>query len=397
MLSYFESVNNTTVYQKLEMHTWLSKIKYGSFEQHVNYVRRCQDKTEVDRIKIKELPCVVYNFELDKQRNTENITSATGYFFIDIDVPFDIRTLNRSKIFALYKSLRGTGYHVIVKVDGLTINNYDDAYSFIIKSLQLEDVVDKCAKGKIQPSVISYDPDLFINDNSLVFDLSKLISVTPPLELFNKTLVKETFSQSGGVKKINFNCANEMEFNNEPYIADWQNINFIECRLTGKIKEGKRNKTLFAYGANLVYLNPTLSKEELVRLLHSVNISACIEPLEYKDIISIINTLFKYREEGKLKPLYRPKKRSIVFNPEAKLDYDTKMGIVHSVRREKCAVDSKNKIYEILENWDFTTHGTISQSKIVKNNAISKKTVEKYYSEFKDYILELNMNYKLSN
>jgi hypothetical protein len=65
-------------------------------------------------------------------------------------------------------------------------------------------------------------------------------------------------------------------------------------------------------------------------------------------------------------------------------------------RREKCAEESRTKLYHIIENWDFTTHGTISQSKIVKNNPISKKTLEKYYREFKQYIQELNITFKLS-
>lgn len=396
-LNVFNNLKDTTVSKTISITDWLNHIQKGRYSDYVNYLRTLTEKNDIDKFKAEELNCVVYNFNLNKKRNSENIVSATGYFFIDIDVPFDTRLLNRSKIYALYKSCTGKGIHIIVQVDGLNQNNYDDAYTFIINTLGIEQYVDKCAKGKIQAALISYDPNLFHNPNSFVFDLSRLVQSVPQGTLSNKTSKKETFRQPWGtVERINFNCANDMEFDNGDYIADWQNIDFIECRLTGKIKEGKRNKTLFAYGANLVYLNPTLTKEKLTAILHNVNIASCDMPLEYKDIASMMNTLFKYKQEGKLTPLYKPKKRSIVFNPDAKLSYDEKMVIVHSIQKEKCAEESKTKIYDIIENWDFEAHKLISVRNISNNYPISKKTVAKYYSEFKDYIQELNMTHKLS-
>jgi len=144
-------------------------------------------------------------------------------------------------------------------------------------------------------------------------------------------------------------------------------------------------------------LNPTFTKEKYISILNSANITRCEKPLEYKEIVSIINTLCKYNEEGKLEPLYRPKKRSIVFRPEAKLDYDAKMAIVHKERVKKYANDSKEKIRSILETWDFEAYGLISQRNIAKNFNINIKTVEKYYSEFKQDIQEMNMAEKLTN
>jgi hypothetical protein len=56
--------------------------------------------------------------------------------------------------------------------------------------------------------------------------------------------------------------------------------------------------------------------------------------------------------------------------------------------------DSKQKIYEILECWDFEKYGKISIRNISNNFNISKKTIAKYYSEFKAYIIEINNEYK---
>jgi hypothetical protein len=48
------------------------------------------------------------------------------------------------------------------------------------------------------------------------------------------------------------------------------------------------------------------------------------------------------------------------------------------------------KLYNIIEQWDFDIYGKISIRKISNNFPISKKTVAKYWSEFKEYVNELN-------
>jgi transposase len=73
------------------------------------------------------------------------------------------------------------------------------------------------------------------------------------------------------------------------------------------------------------------------------------------------------------------------------------MAIVHKERVKKYANDSKEKIRSILETWDFEAYGLISQRNIAKNFNINIKTVEKYYSEFKQDIQEMNMAEKLTN
>jgi hypothetical protein len=51
---------------------------------------------------------------------------------------------------------------------------------------------------------------------------------------------------------------------------------------------------------------------------------------------------------------------------------------------------STSKLYSIIEAWDFEKMGLISQPKIYNNHGISKKTVEKYWKHFKEYVAELN-------
>lgn len=58
--------------------------------------------------------------------------------------------------------------------------------------------------------------------------------------------------------------------------------------------------------------------------------------------------------------------------------------------------NSETKLYEINENWDFVKYGNITQRKIYGEKAfhISKKTVEKYYRFFIDFVEALNNDFK---
>jgi hypothetical protein len=395
MLSLFKSVKQTSVIEMFDIHNWLFDIKDGSYKKDVEYVRNIQDKVEIQKIKETELPCVVYNFQLYEKRNTQNIASATGYFFIDIDVPFDVRLLNTSKIFAYYRSLRGTGYHILVKVDGLTIDNYNDAYSYIINDLGLEYYVDKCAKGIIQASLISYDPDLFLNDDSLTFDLSKLISSVPQSQYINKTIKEEHIRAKGVQQRYRFNNIRDFEFDGKDYIVDWGNIDFIASYKGKNIRIGRRNKVLFDFTRNFVFLNQHLSYEETLSVISNVNISMFDTPLEYKQVISIVTSIIKYKQAGTLKPII--KKRSIIFNPQSKYTPQEKNERTLELLAERKTDMSKEKIRSILETWDFDAYGLISVRNIANNHSISKKTVAKYYKEFKNDIQEMNMAEKLSN
>jgi len=114
--------------------------------------------------------------------------------------------------------------------------------------------------------------------------------------------------------------------------------------------------------------------------------------MNQKRVWSIVNSIFKQKDEGKLVPIYYNKVRRIVFNETAKLTYEEKMLIVGKELSNYHKNNSTNKLYEIINNWDFN-NGKISIRNISKFNKISKVTVQKYYAEFKDQIEDMNTNY----
>jgi hypothetical protein len=122
----------------------------------------------------------------------------------------------------------------------------------------------------------------------------------------------------------------------------------------------------------------------------NVNKVACIEPLPDQEIGKIAGSVIKKNKEETLKPIVSLRK--IVFNPEVGYSAEEKRDIVLQLCNEKRSGEVKQKLYEIIENWDWQM-GKISQRKIIANNSIAKKTVEKYWFEFKEHVKELNNRY----
>jgi hypothetical protein len=104
----------------------------------------------------------------------------------------------------------------------------------------------------------------------------------------------------------------------------------------------------------------------------------------------VIDSVFKYFDEGTLKPIYNKTKRKIIFSSNSEYTAEEKREIVLDICNKKKSDDSKQKIYDIIEAWDFDNYGKISIRKISNNFPISKKTVAKYWNEFKEYINQLN-------
>ena len=69
---------------------------------------------------------------------------------------------------------------------------------------------------------------------------------------------------------------------------------------------------------------------------------------------------------------------------------EEKMQQVVIEMKKMYADKSCQKINDIITDWDFKLYGKISIRKISDNYPISKKTVAKYWSEFKEFVQELN-------
>lgn len=401
---YTNIVTPPVVKGTIEPNQWFNKIKSSDYSHLIEKVRQ----GILDYKNIKEsIPCVTYNFLYKKYKKDNNIITSTGLMYIDIDIEndinnhFDINLLDKTKIYCYYKSFRGKGYAILVKVNNLNKYNFKNTYIEICKELNIIDFIDTNAIKPSQFSVLSYDKDIYINNNCFIFN-SEDYKNTPPRKVINNNTIEEDIYGRRGGKIIYNNIEQIFKDNseaNEPYLVNMETgYDFINCYIpVNKVKDGYRYKSVLSYTTNYVYINPSLTKESVLNTISNVNNVMCEHPMDYKQVIKIVNSVYKQKEDGVLVPIYSDKKRNIVFNEYCGYATNEKKEIVLTLVNEHRVEKTKQKLYDIIENWDFYTYGKISQSKIIKNHPISKKSVEKYYKEYIDYINDLNNDYKNGN
>ena len=419
-LNFYENWTKPTVVKDIKIDQYLNLVKYGTSKEHIDditYIRQF-DKKHQEYNKLKsQTSCVTINYLYDGYKKDDNVIVSTGLLMYDIDDPlYDITTLDKELIYFFHKSFGGKGYTIVVKVKNLdnTREHYDSSFIEISKELNIHNFIDKGAKKRTQFTVLSYDENLFINADAHTFDCnnfskivkeSKVIKI-PPTVNNNKI----TLYSKGGIfddreldrvstyknrKRLRFNNSQDY-ITREEYVTDFgEGFSIIEAVGTFnnyKIPSGKRSNYLLGYTVNLVFLNKDMdiTKEMIFGVVSSINENCLSYPLPLHEVNSIISNVFKYLKNGTLKPIIRTKNKRIIFNEKLKWDRDTKMRNWYKENSKNWEDKSTQRIYEMIEDWDFETLGKITQLKIVKNNSISKKTVQKYWKHFKDYVKDLN-------
>ena len=381
----------------------LQSIKNGKYSKTINELRQ-YPKGDVNYEKLKKsLPVIFWNYELVGGKKTENATNPSGYLFIDID-SCNYIDIDDNKIYAMWRSVGNCGYGLLVRCNSYNKDNFKATYLKIIEDLGLQKYYDKSCNSICRCNVISYDENIFINEDSYIYNFDdndllnnenkSTIEKTPP----TLSILKENnIYIVGGVKNnIIYNnieqISETLDFGNKEYYYSKEGIDIIKCAAIENIAtEGNRQNMLLSYCKNLVCLNPHLSNYDVYSIMTKVSDKMCATKISYERVKNIVDSVFKYKNNGTLKPFYS--KRKIFFKDNSLCKTD-KFKICNVVLSENKTTESQNKLYNIIEQWDFDTLGKISQAKIVKNNTISKKTVEKYYYIFKDYITELNDKYK---
>lgn len=391
------------VIENLSVYDWLKLIKDSDYSELIQNARQgifpkhpiTQLPFTKDEVK-RSLPCVTYNFLYDEYKKDDNLTVSTGLMYLDIDSnSFDIKTIDKSKVFAYYSSFGGSGYAILVRVNGVTKSNFRLTYEAIVSDLGLNKYIDTAAIKHSQFNVLSYDSELYINDNPFVYNAWNQNAPIP--SVIEKK--EKAYTKGLGAKKhqsIRFDNLDEIEVNGK-YVIDWDGIEYIRCFLPIKKVTRNRNNFLLSYCNNLVYLNQNISIEKTVEILSNVNRSSCTHPVDEAQIKRVVNSIFHYKVNGSLKPIIFNKKRRLVFNKNYNLTREEKLGIWNAEQAKMWSRVSTNKLYEILENWDFEKHGKISQRKIYNNHPMGKTTVEKYYKVFVDFIDKLNSAYLNQN
>lgn len=385
-INAFDCITKPQVVSTWPIYDWLNNIKSSPFADDIIKARR----GELDYNTVKfSLPCVTYNFVFDGYKSNKNIIESTGLIYIDVDDPsFDITSLDTSKVFSYYHSFGGLGYSILVKASGITTSNFSSTYNGIVNDLGLSEYVDTQAIKATQFNVLSFDENIFINQDSFTYS-----PIAPPSVVIENQR-REAYTIDGGAKssRIRFNNLDEIEITGD-HAVNWDGYDTIQCFIPMKKREKNRNNMLLSYCNNLVYLNPQMEKSKAIDIMMNVNKVACSPMVDEEQVCRVVDSCYRYKEDGTFKPHYSIKKRKIVFSNKSKLSRLEKLEVCRGELIKRWSDVSLSKLYSILESWDFERMGKIAQRKVYDNHPIAKKTVEKYWHHFKEWVTVLNEEY----
>jgi len=393
-LSYFHNVVSPKVVKNISAWDVFEMIKKSDFSDLIKDTRK--GDMDYEFVKTRVVPAFTYNFSYNKYKKDSNIASATGFLYIDIDNKnFDPSVLDMDKICALYKSFGGEGYSIVVRVDGLTLENFESTYFSVCEDLGISLYIDKGAKKPSQYNVLSYDPNIQVNTNPKIYQ--GILTTTQPkpcTQTIEKKKEKHIYNEGAqnnqdhlcGNLPLRFTNASDNVERGEDYLVDFEGKEEIKCWIPPrKLKEG-RNNLLLSYASNLVILNPFIDMCRAKDVLATVNNQAFKNPVHDDQLERVLKTVFEYKEKGTLVPHYATKKRKIMFAADTKMTREEKNGIVIKAIADMRMDASKEKLSNIVLNWDSEKYGKMTQLAIVRNHPISRKTVQKYWKFAKELI-----------
>jgi hypothetical protein len=407
----------------------LSLIKHGEKNLPSILEARALGKgnRKYDNIKQNKLPTFRFNFLFKARALNKNITVPTGLIYLDVDGTLAIPESNY--VFAKWKSLSNTGYGVLAKVDNLTQVNYREVYNELSELIGVS--ADNGARSATQQTVLSFDPDLYCNTESLVYhylekveepnkekiiekkqvirigsysksslsstsedsiayDYTEKVANLITLEKKKKDIpANETFSVISSSDGIRFNNIKDYFTDATPYIMFEEKEKICSPYIPFNIKEGARHNTLFSYLTQIAVLNPTKGKEYIIAIGTTMN-DKMPAKLPKEEVTSIIYSVLKMREEGTLK-MFCNLERRFLFNPDFEFPKGEIMKIVNVENGKRKTEQTQRAIYNILEDWNFKSDGKITQMKVRDKLGCHISTIGRHWNGFKDYVGDLNV------
>ena len=181
-VTIFKTIKDTDTPFFRPVHKILDRIKNGASKETVRKVREEKRKTERNEIK-KQLPAICFSGSFNK-RADNSIVEHSGLICLDFDGYAKQKELLQDKenftknkyVFSVFISPSGNGLKVLVKIPADPDNhvNYFNSLEKYFNSVYF----DKTSKNLSRVCYESYDPLLYVNDNSSVWDTIEEIQYT---------------------------------------------------------------------------------------------------------------------------------------------------------------------------------------------------------------------------
>ena len=191
----------------------LNAIKEGKFDKEIAQLREADSEEEKGRIK-NSLLAFTPSVELNTGRTFTEGDSYSSIIHLDYDKLEDVTgALKKIKAldytYSCFVSPSGNGIKVFVRVSN-KMEQHEDAFntlkSYYDKAVGVES--DKSIKDLCRLCFVSSDPNLYINEESEVFDYTTISMTRTPDELWEYTSRKETFTLGNRNNFIHFFACN---------------------------------------------------------------------------------------------------------------------------------------------------------------------------------------------
>lgn len=250
MINYYDNIKSPTVKGEIDIYSFLDFIENPDSKElkKISNAREIYpiDKEEYSKVK-STIRCYTLNFRFNEYKKTENILDSTSFIYLDVDN--DTELINHEFVFASWLSLSGKGRGYLIKVNGLTIDNFYKTYNEIALLIGIK--VDPHANKPTQFTINSYDRDIYINNESKTYNVN-VYQKHPHLS----NNINRVITQLGeDYYKLRFNNYDEVVFKGKEYMYFDTLRSFAEVFIPKKIPKGKRNNVLFNVGRQIKALN----------------------------------------------------------------------------------------------------------------------------------------------
>ena len=286
-VSVFKCCKSKTVDETKSLGDIFNVIKTGGY---IAGCRNLKEYTEIGRKLLNEgnapaykvfkesrMPAIMTNALFEKGRKSTDPHSfqEVQYVMFDIDKMEDVVLWledlheNPSKydmFYAAYISLSGNGLHILVAVRGLTDENFKDCYKHIASEIEIHYhlSVDMSCCDIARLCILSYDPNIFINEQAEVWDAQEIMNTLKMFELIPDE-EKEILTQESKNKGLAL---------------------YIE-KMNIQMVEGSRHNTIVSAAGKL---NRAGFDKEAVKM----ELRQFVEPgFEEKEINSIVDSVYK--------------------------------------------------------------------------------------------------------
>ena len=184
-VTIFKNIIETSTPFYREVQVVLERIKEGASKAIVKKIRLEKNKSERNEIK-KSLPAICFSGEFTK-RNDNSLNLHSCLICLDFDgykkqkdLLSDKESLTKSKyVYSVFISPSGNGLKVLVKIPE-DADNHVNYFNSLEKHFN-SPYFDKTCKNLSRVCYESYDPLIFVNTNSSVWDIIEDVEYTEVL------------------------------------------------------------------------------------------------------------------------------------------------------------------------------------------------------------------------